>query len=84
MLLLAFASIQVCGYVDWSVFFCHGPRLVYSHLPHRQVYGAIFEDDVSMVEKTQKDLDMEMMLEIMNTCKLYISNCETGRRCLSL
>jgi hypothetical protein len=32
-----------------------------------------------VVEKKQKDFDMETMLQIINACKLYISNCEIGR-----
>jgi hypothetical protein len=43
------------------------------------VYGAFYEDYICMVEKKQKDLDMETMLQIINVCKLFISNCEIGR-----
>jgi len=43
------------------------------------VYGAFYEDYICMVEKKQQDLGMETMLQITNTCKLYISNCEIGR-----
>jgi hypothetical protein len=42
------------------------------------VYGAFYKDYICMVEKRQKYFGMETMLQI-NTCKLYISNCEIGR-----
>ena len=53
--------------------------LVYIHFPYRQVYGAFYKGYNCMVEKKQKDLGMETVLRIRNTCKLYISNCEIGR-----
>jgi hypothetical protein len=53
--------------------------MVYIHLPYRQAYGAFYEDYMCMVEKKQKYLGMETMLQIINICKLYISNCEIGR-----